>query len=289
MGVTTLDVTRYNGIEVSRAGGSCTNILRHLAYMGWDCTMCHMDGNDKVSEYLKNDLKESGVKSVSLRHDIPSYVLIINSKNGQHVYGRTCEHGKQTASCKIVVPSLEEKLDPDCDIFIFDKAWDAAARFAERTSGMVWFETYKRGSGSDIWNRCAGLADIIKSADDVTIPDGTDRIVTHGADGLEYRYSGVSGKINGLAVPSMADACGCGDCVSACCIDAICRGESMRAGLERGVRLATLNCCYPGPQCMVDSTTAQYRNEIINGRPITSLPKAVYKTTDLNICSCDKK
>ena len=50
MGVTTLDVTRYNGIEVSRAGGSCTNILRHLAYMGWDCTMCHMDGNDKGND-----------------------------------------------------------------------------------------------------------------------------------------------------------------------------------------------------------------------------------------------
>ena len=288
MGTMSLDVTRYNGMELQRAGGSCTNILLHLAKMGWDCTMCHMDGNDEIAKYLKEDLKEGGVKSVSMFHDIPSYVLIINSENGSHTYQRTCEHEKQITTCKVVDTSLVERLNPDCDAFVFDKALQAAANFASRVKGLKWFETYKHGSEHAIWEKCAGMADIIKTADDVSISDGVGRIVTHEADGLEYQYDGVAGKIDAVAVPSVVDACGCGDCVSACCIDAICNGETAEHGLKRGVRLAALNCCYPGPRCMLDSTTTRYRNEIMEGKPIHDPPDAAYRSADLNICSCGK-
>lgn len=288
IGTLALDVTRYDGVELQRAGGSCTNILLHLASMGWDCVMCHMDGNDEIAEYLKKDLKNGGVESVSLKHEVPSYVLVINSKNGRHTYQRMCEHEKQITTCKVVVPSLEERLNPECDVFVFDKAWDTAARFAHRTNGIKWFETYRHGSDNMVWKECVGVADIIKTADNVCVPDGVDRVVTHETDGLEYHYNGIEGRINAVMAPQMADTCGCGDCVSACCIDAICNGQSAEYGLKRGVRLAALNCCYPGPRCMLDSTTKEYRNGIMDGKPIEDLPKAVYNGASFDICSCGK-
>ena len=289
MGVAALDVVRNNGVELQRTGGSCANILFHLADMGWDCTMCHMSGNDEIARYIKDDLADGGVKSVSMRHGVPSYVLVINSENGDHTYQRTCEHGEPTTSCKLVVPALEERLGPDCDVFVFDRAWEVAERFARRTSGMVWFETFKHAFNDKAWNGCVELADVVKTADDAVIPDGTNRIVTHGDKGLEYLWRGESGRISAAVPPRMVDACGCGDCVSACCIDAVCRGLPIRHGLERGVRLAALNCCYPGPRCMLDSTTKKYRNEIMGGNPIEGVPEAVRRGAKFDICSCGFK
>lgn len=288
MGVVALDVVRYDGMELQRAGGSSVNVLLHLADMGWDCTMCHMDGHDEISQYLKDDLADGGVKSISLSHDVPSYVSIINSKNGTHTFQRTCEHGVNITSCKVVVPELEERLDPDYDVFVFDRAWDAAARFARRSTGMAWFETFRHKVGDNTWDECARMSNVVKAADDIGIPDGVNGIVTRGADGLAYWWNGVSGWLDSVAPPKIVDACGCGDCVSACCIDAACRGEPVETGLARGMRLAALNCCYPGPRCMLDSTTQEYRKGVMDGNPIRNVPKAVYKGANFDICRCDK-
>ena len=287
MGAVTLDVSRSGGMEIQRAGGSCANILVHLADMGWDCTMCHMDGHDDIAKYLNDDLADCGVKSVSLSHDEQSYVLIINSENGEHSYQRTCEHGVQTTSCKLVVQELEERLNPDCDIFVFDRAWEAAERFARRASGMVWFETFKHAFSDSAWKSCVGVSDVVKTADDAVMPDGVNTIVTHGNKGLDYSWDGKSGSIPSVVPPRMVDACGCGDCVSACCIDAMFRGESILQGLGRGIRLAALNCCYPGPRSMLDSTTKSYRDGIMAGDPIVDPPDVVQKGASFNICRCE--
>ena len=286
MGVITLDVVRRGGTVFQRAGGSCTNILLHLADMGWDCTMCHMDGNDAIAKYMNEDIARGGVKSVSLVHDVPSYVLVINSENGKHSYQRTCEHGSNITACKVVVPALEERLDPNYDVFVFDRAWDIAERFARRTSGMVWFETFKHAFGDSAWKSCVGVSDIVKTADYAVMPDGVNRIVTHGDKGLDYSWKGKSGSMPSVIAPMMVDACGCGDCVSACCIDAVCRGEPLRRGLERGIRLAALNCCYPGPRSMMDSTTKSYREDIMAGNPIVDPPDAVCIGANFDICRC---
>ena len=287
MGVLALDVTRHAKCEMQRAGGSCANILTHLADMGWDCMMCHMDGNDDIAKYLKDDLAVRGVKSVSLSHDEPSYMCIINSENGEHSYQRTCEHGASVTSCKVVVPALEERLDPDCDIFVFDRAWSIAERFARRASGMVWFETFKYAFGDRAWKSCVGLSDVVKTADDAVIPGDVNRIVTHGDKGLDYSWNGKSGSMPSVIPPRMVDACGCGDCVSACCIDAVANGKPIRDGLIMGARLAALNCCYPGPWCMMDSTTKEYRKMVMDGGEIIDVPEAVCKGASFDICHCE--
>ena len=283
-----LDVTRYNDIELKRVGGSCTNILLHLASMGWDCTMCHMKGNDDVAEYIEKDLRDGGVKSAFIEHKVSSRVLIINSADGQHEYQRVCDHGNNTMTNHTVVSELEKQLDPECDVFVFDQPWQSVVDYVSRTSGMKWFEAYERDSHEKIWRMCAGMADMIKSADVVSVPNGSNMIVTDGSSGLKYIYNGTRGEIESTNIPNVVDPCGCGDCVSACCIDALCTNKSIRYGLERGVRLAALNCCYPGPRSMLDSTTSHYRDNIMDGKPIMFPPEAVYKSdNNLKICSCE--
>ena len=102
-------------------------------------------------------------------------------------------------------------------------------------------------------------ADVVKTANDAAIQGHKVQIYTNGAEGL--KYSGPQGVIHMPSVtpPAFVDACGYGDCVSVCCIDSLCEGGTIRDGLARGTRLAALNCCYPGPWRMMDSTTRRYR------------------------------
>ena len=288
IGPLALDVVRHGGTERQQAGGSCTNILLHLARMGWDCTMCHMAGNDGIAQYLVSDLARNGVKSVSFRHDVPSYVLVINSENGMHTYQRECEHGSKITSCTVVDPGLADRLNPACDVFVFDRAWDVAAKFARKCSGLAWFETYRHAEDDDTWDECVKASDVVKTADDARIPSGKNKIVTRGQEGMSYEWDGKKGRINPFVAPRMVDTCGCGDCVSACCIDAVCKSMPIQYGLERGARLASLNCCYPGPRCMLGSTTQDYRERVMSGEKIADPPDPVNDCGGrFGICRCD--
>ena len=310
IGTLSLDVTRHPGGEMQRAGGSCANILMHLADMGWNCTMCHMTGNNDAAKYVKDDLNARGVKSVTMGADVPAYVIIINSDNG-HTFGRTCTHGNKTPSRIFVDESLLNELFPTCDAFVFDRPEVAAAKFAVGFGGLKWFETYEHTQHGSMWDMCVELADITKTADGAIIPGHKAQMHTRGSDGLEYfgpderitvpaisdraeaRWSSWRSaphrKITMPAItpPRFADACGCGDCVSACCIDSWCNGDTIWNGLARGTRLAALNCCYPGPWCMMDSTTKQYRKNVMNGEPIRDPPRSVFKGKNFEFCTCE--
>ena len=285
IGTLSLDVIRHPGGEMQRAGGSCANILMHLADMGWDCTMCHMSGNDVMAERVRDDLNARGVKSVTMKTDVPTFVLVINSNNG-HSFSRVCDHGNKMSGRISVDESLLGRLDSSCDAFVFDRVEPSAVKFAAECEGLRWLETHKCSMQSPLWNRCVGAADIIKTADDASIPDHKAQMHTRGADGLEY--SGPQGRITmpSITPPRFADACGCGDCVSACCIDSLCSGGTVKEGLLRGTRLAALNCCYPGPWCMMDSTTRQYRQDVMDGEPIKDAPRLVFKGGSFKLCAC---
>ena len=286
IGTLSLDITRHPGGEMQRAGGSCANILMHLADMGWDCTMCHMTGNTDVAEYIKDDLNERGVKSVTMRVNAAPFIMLINSNNG-HSFRRKCDHGNGLPERMDVDESLLDDLDYTCETFVFDRVEPSAALFAARCYGLKWFETHKHATQNPLWTRCADVSDIIKTADDAMIPEHKAQIHTDGGNGLKYR--GPQGIITVPAIkpPVFADACGCGDCVSACCINSLCNGGTMRDGLVRGTRLAALNCCYPGPWCMMDSTEKQYRKHVMDGKSIRDPPRPVFKGETFEFCTCE--
>ena len=294
IGTASLDITESDrGVELS-AGGTCTNIMSHLAWMRHRSIMACALGADERGRFVRDDLESRGVKCF-VEWSGRQYASRVLSSPGGHGFDRRCRHGVKMPS--YVPPSIEffKSLDlPGPDAFIFDRATPAALYAAKKYSAagaLVFFEPVSRGKHG-LFDECAAVSDVIKrcrAQKDVAAPARKLEIITDGANGLVLRHDGIEERLPAKTPCRMRDACGCGDCVSACIIDGLVSGDgSIASHAEAGQALAALNCSYTGPMNMLASTTAKQRLDVMRYGFVSHVPGEIKprQGSKLRLCEC---
>ena len=270
-GMTTLDIV-HNGsgrLDVY-AGGSCTNVLTILSWLGWRAVNIARLGADPEGKAVIADMSRWGVVTdhISMEKGIETPRIIENlNPDGKHSFSLKCRHGKWLPWHR---PFLLRKVGRVFDVvgvpdvFYFDMATPAALEMARRFGEMgsvVMFEP-QRIRNKRIFAECLKATDILKhcrrqaerDADHGVVPPL--EIQTMGADGLRYRAGFLNGgwrHIGAVKAADVVDAAGSGDCLAAGFIHMVGRPwDSTRQEIEKALRfgqaLAAVNCGFAGPR-----------------------------------------
>ena len=288
-GLVVLDVVypRFSTTPRCFAGGSCSNVLTILAWLGWCSNPVARLGHDSYAECILRDMSRFGVNLSFLEKDpsISTPRIIQRTLDGsplpRHRFFFRCEHGIQLPHWR--APSQRCRaiaMDgiPAPDVFYFDRATAGAldmARRCRKAGALVVFEPPVPPK-TTIARKCAGLADVIKTCGGggrpITCPwpnEGQLRIATLSEDGLEYEVrlgeSAVAGRLPAVSIDSIADTSGAGDWLTAGFLHMLPGNrrpaEASRRLLERALRfgqsLSAINCRYAGARGAMYSNTAE--------------------------------
>ena len=270
-GMTTLDIVHNgSGRPDVYAGGSCTNVLTILSWLGWRAVNVARLGADPEGKTVIADMARWGVVTdhISMEKGIETPRIIENlNPDGKHSFSLRCRHGKWLPWHRpFLLRNVGRVFDvvgvPD--VFYFDRATPAAlemARHFGETGSVVVFEP-QRINNKRIFAECLKATDVLKhcrrqaerDADHGIIPPL--EIQTMGADGLRYRAGFLNGgwrHMGAVNAAGVVDASGSGDCLTAGFINMIGRPwDSTRQEIEKALRfgqaLAAINCGFAGPR-----------------------------------------
>ena len=270
-GMTTLDMV-YNGSGRPDvyAGGSCTNVLTILSWLGWRAVNVARLGADPEGKTVIADMARWGVVTdhISMEKGIETPRIIESvDPEGKHSFSLKCRHGKWLPWHR---PFLLRKVGGVFDVvgvpdvFYFDRATPAALEMARHFGEMgsvVVFEP-QRINNKRIFAECLKATDVLKhcrrqaerDADHGIIPPL--EIQTMGSDGLRYRAGFLNGgwrHMVAVKAAGIVDAAGSGDCLTAGFLNMIGRPwDSTRQEIEKALRfgqaLAAINCGFAGPR-----------------------------------------
>ena len=270
-GMTTLDMVHNgSGRPDVYAGGSCTNVLVILSWLGWRAVNVARLGADPEGRAVLDDITRWGVVTdhISIEQGIETPRIIERlHPDGRHTFRLRCRHGRWLPSHR---PFLLRKVGGVIgavgvpDVFYFDMATPAALEMARRFGEMgsiVVFEP-QRIRNKRIFAECLKATDILKHCRRQAERDADHGIVppleiqTMGADGLRYRAGFLNGgwrHMGAVKAAGVVDAAGSGDCLAAGFIHMVGRPwDSTRQEIERALRfgqaLAAINCGFAGPR-----------------------------------------
>ena len=268
-GMATLDIV-YNGSDRPDvyAGGSCTNVLTILSWLGWRAINVARLGADPEGRAVLDDITRWGVVTdhISIEQHIRTQRIIERlSPEGKHAFSLKCSHGKWLPWHRpFLLRKVGRVLDTVGvpDVFYFDMATPAALEMARRfgeIGSVVVFEP-QRIHNKRIFAECLKATDVLKHCRRQAENDADHGIVppleiqTMGADGLRYRAGFLNGgwrHMGAVKAAGVVDAAGSGDCLAAGFIHMIGRPwDSTRQDIEKALRfgqaLAAVNCGFVG-------------------------------------------
>lgn len=294
-----LDVIVHDDLVVHQAGGTAANVAAIMAYLGWRSALAGQTGDDHGGQLLVDDLANAGV-DVSQIHrptGVPAPRLVHHVRPGGHSFAYTCPtcHRKLPRSRPLTIEQARQCADaiPRPDVYFFDRANAAtlhlAERYAEAGSAIVFEPSVP--ANADFLRRAVAVAHIVKHSDDRSVGGlddlgvaprrGQQRIVTHGAEGLEIRV-GVGRTRRYPALATLAvDTGGAGDWTTAGLIAATVRSGTFDVGaLEEGVRfgqaLAALSCTALGARGLMRlsrTTVVRHAHAVLAHGGVTSAPR----------------
>jgi fructokinase len=287
LGYVALDVVMHEQRILHRAGGTASNVAANLAYLGWNSSIAGRIGTDPAGVNLTLDLKDSGVNTSALKMcgdvDTPVVVHEVNART--HRYHFTCPScGRRFPRHRPVpLPSAYELMCGGApDVLFFDRASSAALLVADHVranGGLVFFEPSTLGA-FDRFTRAIDLAHVVKFsservkgfADHIRPSPRQLQIETLGSRGARWRVgSGRWRRIQALEAPTIIDAGGAGDWMTAAFLDALAGRVPVTVDsidalepLQQGQAWAALSCGFVGARglskampvsqarCMVD-------------------------------------
>lgn len=272
-----------NTVPQRFAGGSCTNVLTILSYLGWSSYPIGRIADDETSKLIKKDLSEWGVSTDYLHanpNGVSPVIIQKNYKNSSGLSKHTFEFqesGEKTrflpykALLKRSIEEIYHNL-PTSNIFYFDRLNPASLELAKRHSengAIVIFEPSSLGD-QNMFQKALEVSHIIKFSSDrikrytevFSEPQGLIEIQTEGNNGLIYRSKLLRQKnwtrLNAKEVPFdlIKDTSGAGDWCTAGIIDRLGRKstseflqlnrQTLEEALNYGQSLSAISCFFLG-------------------------------------------
>ena len=318
-GMITLDMV-YSGSDRpdAYAGGSCTNVLTILSWLGWGAVNIARLGADPEGKAVLADIARWGVVtdhiSIEKGIDTPRIIERLHP-DGRHTFRLRCSHGRwlkphRPFLLRKVASTIDKLVRPD--VFYFDMATPAALEMARRFSEMgsvVVFEPH-RIRNKRIFTECLKATDVLKHCRRQAEKDADHGIVppleiqTMGADGLRYRAKFLSGgwrHMGAVKAAGVVDAAGSGDCLAAGFIHLIGRPwdstrQDIESALKFGQALAALNCGFAGSRGIMYGMTASVFGSHIDDivktgivPEIDSCHSAMHVEKGLRECVCEPR
>jgi len=284
-GLIVLDLVYDYGNTVPQrfAGGSCTNVLTILSYLGWTSYPIGRIADDETSKLIKEDLLGWGVRTDYLHanpNGVSPVIIQKNYKNSAGLSKHTFEFqesGEKTrflpykALLKRSVEEIYHNL-PTSNIFYFDRLNPASlelARKNEENGAIVIFEPSTVGD-LQIFKKALEVSHIIKFSSDrvknytetFRYPQGLIEIQTEGNRGLIYRSKLLGQtewiRLGAKIVPHqyVKDTSGAGDWCTAGIIDRLGRQSTsqflqlnkkkLEEALNYGQSLSAISCFFLG-------------------------------------------
>jgi fructokinase len=267
-GFSVLDVLRVGSTTQHRAGGTAGNVAANLAWLGVKSALLARVGDDPAGHRFRNDLAAAGVNVRWLRRDSSVETPLVVHEvlgHGRHRFRFSCpDCGRRFASHRPAPQELAAQAgNANPGFLFFDRASVGALSIAEKvlpSRATVMFEP--NGIGREqLTIRAMGIATIVKLSAEragglMGLLEGAKdcqlQIVTHGADGLEWRLNGESWRpapaVRGVEV---RDSGGAGDWTTAAFIAALIHEErltrpAIARALKVGQAFGALSCMFDG-------------------------------------------
>jgi len=291
-GFTVLDrLYTHEGKMGEALGGSCGNVLVSLAMLSRSVAPVLALGCDEVGDQLVETFEAAGADTryIARRQEIASPILAqqLDMMSGQHWFSFICPETARNLPryTSIDIQDVEHAADVlnGCSVFYTDRLSDAivdAMETAANSGAIVYFEPSAVDDDA-LLSRALRYTRILKYSSDrvenlvgaVEMRSDAVLIVTHGADGLELRQSGMSAWCEAVRAPRVRDTCGSGDMVTVGVIDWILRQasaqtwsmDSLRSGVVAGQRLAAANCAYAGARGLFERNDLGRVRQILDG------------------------
>lgn len=280
IGLIALDLIEHQNSTRHFAGGTCGNVLTILAYLGWNSYPIGRIANDAAGKAVLSDLQRWGVRPDFLQLNPTARTPVIIERLSVdansvpfHSYGFNCPEcgGRLPSYQPVTLRSLEAVTNSlfRPDVLFIDRVSPAAIRiaeFAREKDTLIYFEpTSVRDERQ--FRRLVGLSHVIKYAQDrildlneiCEVPHNILEIQTLGRGGLRFRFKKRAWhRAAAWPVPSLLDAAGAGDWLSAVLIHLLARHglkgflksslETVSQAINAGQAAAAWNCGFVGPR-----------------------------------------
>jgi sugar/nucleoside kinase (ribokinase family) len=272
-GYIALDVICH-GVRVrQRAGGTATNVMAGLAYLGWNTAIIGRIGVDAPSRRIRSELRDEGVDVTGLIADpeIQTPVVVHEVRPPRHRFVFTCPTCGR-GSARYTPPGREtaaealERMPGPPDVVFADRVGDAALElFRNAPDALKMFEPSSRGQAR-IVAEAVNTADIVKWShelrghlhDVVLSPRGRQvQIESLGADGVRFRIGRSSWTVLEPVALDPLDTAGAGDWLTASFLDALpslapedLDAEAVGEALTTAQQVAALSCLFVGARTL---------------------------------------
>jgi fructokinase len=284
-GYIALDLISYQERLLHRAGGTATNVVANLAFLGWEASVVGLIGDDRAGRTIIRDLKGAKVdtRALEARSDVSTPIVLheIHDKGHRFLFScptcrrrfpkyRPLPEAAAAALCdKFAVPS----------VFFFDRANAGTARLAEffRDSGaLIVFEPSTPGREAE---RCLRAAHVVKYSSEraaavVSANKGVSpvlQLVTKGAKGVEGQLRSNTFEVPGFPA-TVIDAAGAGDWTTAGFLWALSsldpkawKKTLVVEALRQAQALAAVSCAFPGARAVSEHLTSEQMITIARG------------------------
>lgn len=291
-GFVAMDVVDVDGDLFAAVGGSCGNVMAILAWLGWETRPIARLGDDVTGGFIREEFCKLGVdmRYMTVEKEVRSPIVLQRFRvapdgTRTHRFSLTCPKcGRWLPRHRPITLAQWKSLASDYDspkVFYFDRVSPASLRLAKdaRESGaLVMFEPSSMGDESK-FQRAVDACHILKYSHEQLghvpdLPFATSPaliVVTLGALGLRYRWSGKWSQLDAFQVEDVVDAAGCGDWCSAMLIHWLGRsgardfldsaGETIKRVLQECQTAAAVNCGFHGARGAMQALSFEELNE----------------------------
>lgn len=276
-GYIALDLISYKARLAHRAGGTATNVVANLAFLGWEAAVVGVVGDDRAGRMMLRDLNRSQVDTSALeaRSGVETPLVLHEIYDTGHRFRFHCPScGRRFPKYR---PLTEEAASSLCetlavpDVFFFDRANHGTACLAEffRDSGsLVVFEPSTAGREAE---RCFKAAHVVKYSTeraDAVVPMLKDispvlQLVTKGAGGIGACLRGKEFDLAGFPA-SVIDSAGAGDWTTAGFLWSLpsldpktWKKAVVAEALRQAQALAAVSCAFPGARAASEHLTRE--------------------------------
>lgn len=281
-GYLALDIISYQKRLAHRAGGTATNVVANLAFLGWEASTAGLVGDDRAGRTMILDLKRAKVDTTALeaRADVHTPLVLHEIYDTGHRFRFSCPTcGRRLPKYR---PLTDEAASALCEtlavpsVFFFDRANAGTARLAEffRDRGaLIVFEPSTQGREAE---RCFKAAHVVKYSSEraaAVAPMLKDvspilQLVTKGAKGIEGKLRGKGFEVSGFPAP-VIDSAGAGDWTTAGFLWALSSLDPKEwkrtlviEALRQAQALAALSCAFPGARAVSEHLTREQMIEV---------------------------
>lgn len=294
-GFIALDVIEAEQGEHFATGGTCGNVLRILAWLGWQSYPVARLGTDAAGDFILDELAGVGVDITYIRQDGSTPTPIVFQRNVLDRNGRRTHRFAMTCpGCGQWLPRFRPIVRADAErtkagmtakpaAFFFDRVSPgilSLARWAREEGAVVMFEP-SSFSDDKAFRTAIELCHILKFSKERLghVKDFGNAafpaivIETQGEQGLRIRWHDKWTNFDAFDAPRFVDAAGAGDWCSAGFLHMV--SQRGAAGLdaaskkmiERAVRLgqalSALNCGYEGATGLMENLSVASASKLL--------------------------